>query len=177
MGAPPGGQKPQVHATVCLVAAAVGNTPSVCVQSAPLFLPTINPCDGAGLKHASSTILASVPSYLPRMQVLRSEVLPALSEAESRASLRALAGTYRRAAATAPPRPHTWLLNTDTGNGSSSSSTRGSGVSGRAGRWVSAAAGAAGGLVRAPFRAGVVMADAAADAAHFGVGARAPLKA
>lgn len=88
------------------------------------------------------------------MQVLSTEILPALSQSDSKVSLRSLAGSYRRAAASAPTRPHAWLLSTDTGNGS-----RG---------WVSAAVGAAGRAAKVPVRAGVALADAAADAAHFG---------
>jgi hypothetical protein len=101
-------------------------------------------------------------------QVLKTEVLPALSDSDSRLALQSLAGAYRRAAAAAPTRPHAWLLYTDTGNGTS--------TGGRASRWVSSAVGAAGRMAKAPMRVGAALADAAADAAHFGA-RQAPLKA
>lgn len=107
---------------------------------------------------------------LQHPQVLSTEVLPALSKSDSKSSLRSLAAAYRRAAASAPTRPHTWLLNTGAGADIiiiSSSSSDGQ-LRGRAGRWVSAAAAATGRLVKAPVRAGVALADAAADAAHYG---------
>lgn len=113
---------------------------------------------------ASNPVLPTAPWP----QVLRTEILPALSESDSKVALRSLAGAYRRAAAAAPTRPHAWLLNTDTGSDSS--------TGGRASRWASAAAGAAGRMVKAPMRAGAALADAAADAAHFGA-RQAPLKA
>jgi len=116
---------------------------------------------------ALNALVSAAAVLLHPVQVLRTEVLPALNESCSRPALRSLATTYRRAAATAPTRPHTWLLNTDTG-----SSSRGQG---RAGRWVSAAVGAASSAVKAPVRAGMALADAAADAAHYGY-KQTPLK-
>lgn len=107
-------------------------------------------------------------------KVLKTEVLPALSESDSRTALRSLARAYRRAAAAAPTRPHAWLL--DTATGSDGGSVLGTPAAGRAARWVSAAVGAAGRAVKAPVRAGVALADAAADAAHFGP-SHTPLKA
>jgi hypothetical protein len=107
---------------------------------------------------------------------LKTEVLPALSESDSRTALRSLARAYRRAAAAAPTRPHAWLLDTATGSDGGSVSGTPAAGSGRAARWVSAAVGAAGRAVKAPVRAGVALADAAADAAHFGP-SHTPLKA
>lgn len=112
------------------------------------------------------TCLADRTAVAPLSQVLATEVLPALSESDSRTALRSLARAYRRAAAAAPTRPHAWLL--DTATGSDGSSVAGTPTAGRAGRWVSAAVGAAGRAVKAPVRAGIALADAVADAAHFG---------
>lgn len=106
-------------------------------------------------------------------QVLETEVLQALAQSDSKHALRSLASSFRRAAASAPTRPHTWLL-----SGAQDTVAAAGGVSsgGRAGRWVSAAVGAASGLVKAPVRAGVALVDSAADAAHYGVSG-VPLKA
>lgn len=117
-------------------------------------------------------LLWTVHLHAALLQLLETEILPALSESDSKSALRSLAGSYRRAAATAPTRPHSWLLNTDAG---SVGGGIGGDQSGRSGRWVAAAMGAAGRVMKAPVRAGVALADAAADAAHYGAG-HAPLK-
>lgn len=92
-------------------------------------------------------------------------ILPALQKGNSRVTLRHLARNYRRAAAAAPSRPHTWLISKVTSMPSKA------GVGG----WLSAAAGAAGRVVRRPLRVGVAAVDAAADVVHYGP-SQAPLK-
>jgi hypothetical protein len=100
-----------------------------------------------------------------RAQALAADVLPALSQAESAPALRREAAAYRRAAATAPTRPHSWLLASAPQHSSGSGRA---GVQGSAAHWAAAAKSAAGRLIKAPMQAGAVLADAAADAAHFG---------
>jgi hypothetical protein len=95
------------------------------------------------------------------MQELQSELLPAVAEQEAGHSQRVLAAAYRSAAASAPTRPHRWLLSSGGGTPAADS--------GRAAQWAAAARGAAGRLVQAPAKTGARLADAAADAAHFGL--------
>jgi hypothetical protein len=107
------------------------------------------------------------------LQDLESNILPALAVAPSLQlhMQQDLAKRYRRAAATAPTRPHGWFLGAPGTTSAAAAKGEGAhGVMGAASAAVAATKEALKRMVAAPVRAGVAAVDAAADVARFGPG-------
>lgn len=117
--------------------------------------------------------VAAAAAVVDSQQELEVNILPVLSNNAPLPALHDLAKQYRRAAATAPTRPHGWFLGAaETGTGGGSRE----GVGGAAAGAAAATAAAVKKLLGRPAKAGVALVDAAADMARFGPG-KVPSKA
>lgn len=94
-------------------------------------------------------------------------ILPVLANNVPLPTLQDLAKQYRKSAATAPTRPHGWFLGCSEPGRSDDGSH---GIGGAAAGAVAATAAAVKKLIGRPAKAGVALADAAADLGRFGPG-------
>jgi hypothetical protein len=119
------------------------------------------PSDSPGFDLAVLEVLEVISAHGKELEV---NILPVLSTSAPLPVLHDLARQYRRAAATAPTRPHGWLLRAAEAEGDGDS--RGGTAAGA----VAATATALRKLLGQPVRAGVALVDAAADMVRFGPG-------